>query len=40
MRYEIIEMSGLYVIFKGDRMVCAYETLKEAKEAVARYKAR
>lgn len=40
MRYEIIKIDGIYVIFKGDRIVCAYETLKEAKEAVARYKAR
>lgn len=40
MKYEIVIMDGLYVIFRGDRMVCACETLKQAKEAVARDKAR
>lgn len=36
MRYEIAEMDGLWVIFKDKRMVCAYESYKEAKEAVKR----
>lgn len=37
--YEIIKLEGLYCIFKGDRIVCACETRKEAEETVAKYKA-
>ena len=40
MRFEIEEMDGLWVIFKDQRMVCAYETLDEAKEAVKKMKAK
>lgn len=38
MRYEIIKIDGLYCIFKGDRIVSAYHTMKEATEAVSKYK--
>ena len=40
MRYEIIKIDGVYCIFKGERIISAYETLKQAKEAVQRYKAK
>ena len=39
MRYEIIKIDGVYCIFKGQNIVCAYETMKEAIEAVKRFKA-
>lgn len=38
MRYEIIKIDGLYCIFKGERIVSAHETLKQAKEVIAKYK--
>ena len=40
MKYEIIKIDGVWCIFKGERIISAFETYKEAKEAVARYKAR
>lgn len=44
MRYEITEMDELYCVFRierlGERIVAAFETLEEAKEAVVRYKAK
>ena len=36
MRYEIIEMDGLQVVFKDSRMVAAYETLEKAKQGIER----
>lgn len=38
MRYEIVRMDGLYCVFNEERIIAAFETLKEAKEAVRRYK--
>lgn len=37
-RYEIVEYENLYCVFKNDRIIAAFETAKEAKEAVERYK--
>lgn len=39
-KYEIIELDGLFCVFKSGRIICAFETYKEAKEAVARYRAK
>lgn len=36
--FEIIKSEGLYCVFKRDTIVAAFETLKEAKEAVEKYK--
>lgn len=38
MKYEIIKMDGLYVIFKGEKLICACETIEDAKERISRYK--
>lgn len=42
MKYEIIKLDGLYCIFKvglrDRRIICATETLKDAKERVEKYK--
>ena len=42
MRYEIIKLDGLYCVFRKERygsvMVSAHETLKKAKDAVAKYR--
>lgn len=40
MKYEIIKLEGVYCIFRGERIISAFLTLKEAKEAVERYRAR
>ena len=38
MKYEILVLDGLYCIFKDGRIICATETLKDAKERVKLYK--
>lgn len=40
MRYEIIKIDGLYCIFRGERIICAQQTLKQAKETVAKLRER
>lgn len=37
MKYEIIYTEGLWMVFKKDRPIAAFETKKEALEAVKRY---
>lgn len=38
--FEIIKCDGLYCVFKRDTIVAAFESMKEAKEAVKEYKHR
>jgi len=44
MRYMIEEADGLYCVYRWDnigwRIVSAHETVKEAKEAVKKYRSR
>ena len=42
MRYEIVQINGLYCVFRTERyvsqIVAAFDTPKAAKEAVERYR--